>query len=248
MAEPTRTAGEEDYSFLLQSQEEREQSGLTALFANQNVTSSSEDDPSDADLDPLGHLEPPLGNSPTPYPRSISHFPVPDLPPSLEQYKAQIESSRRPSPDGDLHHSQSKIQEHVHDQSAQPVDLLRWKATLALRSQAPPVIHDQPFAGGTYKNEQRMTRNQRVLGLKYIQDRYGSPRRPALRPNEPPKYIDNVFGYHDFTTATTSPPPGLETQRGQFIPASNVPRSMLCQFGHERMCYHKVEQPDYDST
>jgi hypothetical protein len=122
-----------------------------------------------------------------------------------------------------------------------------------------PVLVSQPLTGGgrslvssrqqeiiannavyqesdeTCEPEQHIRRNQHVLGLKYIFERYGYPRRPALRPNRLPACVDEVFGYHDFNDTAQVPPPGLSTSKGQYLVAEQFPRSYLCRFRHSRM-------------
>jgi hypothetical protein len=90
----------------------------------------------------------------------------------------------------------------------------------------------------TYQVEQHRGRNQHILGLKYIFERYGYPRRPALQPNTLPCYIDEVSGYHDFENTARGPPPGLTTSKGQHLVTEHSPQSYLCRFWHHRMERH----------
>jgi hypothetical protein len=145
--------------------------------------------------------------------------------------------------DEETQNSQQKVQKVVYDQPTQPLESIEARAENAVRSRQEQILHKYQtlgFTNGTYKREQHVTRNQYVLGLKYIHDRYGNPRRSVLCPNKPPNYIDKVFGYHDFAIATTGPPPGLETQQGQFTPAGKATKSMLPQFRHDRLRHYTM--------
>jgi hypothetical protein len=90
----------------------------------------------------------------------------------------------------------------------------------------------------TYELEQHRRRNQHVLGLKYIFERYSYPRRPALQPDTISGYIDKVSGYHDLNHTARGPPPGLATSRGQYLVTEHFPQSYLCRFWHHRMQRH----------
>jgi hypothetical protein len=88
----------------------------------------------------------------------------------------------------------------------------------------------------SYKSEQCVPRKQTVLGLKYIHDRYGyHPRRRVAGSHELPKHIDHVSAYHNLTPVAHPPPPGLDTQPGQFARRQQIGTTVLCKFWHQRL-------------
>jgi hypothetical protein len=272
MGEPTGPTEQEHYDLKFRSQEERGQPGVTALVANQAATSIEGVNTNHSILDPLEPINNPVGSCSSLDVYPVSRLPNATAPQSLVhslEYRPQfsahgsffsepkhIEDSlpiptKRPSPDEDTQQSQPKTQKIYDGLPGQPLELVRWQPTPAIKSEGEQILHDQEpvdLTDGTYKPKEHAPRNQHVLGLKYMHDRYGRSKRPVLRPYEPPEYVDQVFGYHDYVTATTGPPPGLGTRAGQFAPTTSAAKSTLCRFRHQRMYRSKLEQSSHGSN
>jgi hypothetical protein len=265
MGEPAGPTKQEDHDLVSRSQHERGQPRLTGLVAYQAATSSEKKNSGGSILDPLGPIKNSVGSRSCLDMLPASTLPDVAVPQSLVQSQFSDHASflsesehmhdglpkfaKRPLPDEDTQQSQPKIQRYDYDPPNQPLELVRWQHMPAIQSEGEQILHDQEpvdLTYGTYKPEEHTPRNQYVLGLRYMHDRYGRSKRPVLRPYEPFKYVDQVFGYHDHVTATTGPPPGLETRPAQFALATSAAKSTLCQFRHERMHRSKVEQPCND--
>jgi hypothetical protein len=93
----------------------------------------------------------------------------------------------------------------------------------------------------TYTPEPHVPRNQHVLGLKYMHDQCGQPRR---LPTSQPTHIDVVSAVPAFGGVTLPPPPGLDTQRGQFRHEGMEidETTVLCRYRHCRMVLERGEE------
>jgi hypothetical protein len=245
-----------DHNSLLQSRKGSEDSEVPPQCSNQGGASSTKDCTDGSSLDYLKLIE----HSPAKDPGqdkliSASQAPGVAPPPFQEHSKTHIKGqsahllgpehtedghskrAKRALTDEDTQHSQSKRPRTV---IHQPQPLAR--ATVSRREQFLHYCRASGLSNGTYKREQYTERNQNVLGLKYIHDRHGNPRRPILYANRPPDYIDKVVGYHNNSRAAKGPPPGLETQRGQFTSSDMSAGSMFAQSQHDRLRYCTVKQ------
>ena len=102
---------------------------------------------------------------------------------------------------------------------------------------------------GNYKPEQHVKRSQNVLGLKYVFEKHGIPRRQPQRSAEPPQFIDQVFSWHDNKSRSVrGPPPGLDVGLGQADFTNTIPRSSLVQYWHYRARRSQQEDPRPDDV
>jgi hypothetical protein len=123
---------------------------------------------------------------------------------------------------------QPQPQPQTYPPQPQRLSFQEWYAQYAKQ---PPKVY-------TYKHEPHTPRNQQVLGLKYIHDKHGRPRRI---PQSRPTYIDKVSLIHvNSDTNTVKSPPGLNTRRGQFTHdgtdrVEEKKKKYLCQYRHHRL-------------
>lgn len=109
-----------------------------------------------------------------------------------------------------------------------------------------PQTLDQPPQPGlikigdeTYEPEQYTKRNQHVLGLKYIYNRYGAPHRPESRPRQLPAFIDEVSAHYE-NGGVKKLPSGPEDEGENYV---GSPQSVFLEYRH-----HRARRPRQEYT
>jgi hypothetical protein len=100
-------------------------------------------------------------------------------------------------------------------------------------------------ANPTYELEQHTKQNQRVLGLKYIHDRYGHPRRRLMQPNKP-RITSMRYPGITVVKKQSEEPPGLDAQRGKPSPVAPFTKSYLSEYQHHRLHNSQKENVNGD--
>jgi hypothetical protein len=96
----------------------------------------------------------------------------------------------------------------------------------------------------TYTPEPHVPRNQHVLGLKYMHDQCGQPWRLSTPQPTHVDVVTAVTAVPGFGGATLPPPPGLDTQRGEFRHEGMEvdETTVLCRYRHCRMVLERGEE------